>query len=559
MSGLLITNGLVVDGTGAPGRVSDIRIKDDKIAEIGEDLPPTGEQIIDARGAIVAPGFIDSHTHFDATIYWDPLLDPMPQHGVTTVVAGNCSLGLAPMRPSNRLSHVDVFSYIEDMPADLLNEVIPWNWESYPEYAQSLGRTPMGVNLVTFVGHSQLRCYVMGEAAWERAATPDEIAAMAAQLDEALVVGAAGMSFSLFDKDRAGRPVPSCQADDAEMDALCARLGAYGAALQFVVGGNVETAGANLDRICSLLRRHQVTGLFNAVAHDEDNPERAEQTMAMFARMHSEGIRIHGLVSPRPMIFQIGFEQSLCFIDLPAWNRLVQAGREEQRRLAADPAWRAEARVDADTQPSVLFPFQQADRLTIHSVTQPDQREWLGRSLGDLARARGGHVSDVLANWLIETDFAPTFTLAIANTDVAGVGKLLANPLSCVSGSDAGAHLQMFCGAGDTTLLLTQHVRERADMSLEAAVHALTGRQAELLGLGGRGMIAPGMAADVIVFALDELVYGQDRLAHDLPGGLPRLTRDPGGYRYTIVNGEIVQANGKATGALPARWLTRAA
>ncbi|MGE3690707.1 MAG: amidohydrolase family protein [Novosphingobium sp.] len=559
MAGLLIANGLVVDGTGGAGKLADLRIRDGLIVEVGENLAPAGEEVINAAGAVVAPGFIDSHTHFDATVYWDPLLDPMPQHGVTTVVAGNCSLGLAPMRPGDRRGHVDVFSYIEDMPADLLNAVIPWDWETYPEYVRSLGKTKLGVNLVTFVGHSQLRCHVMGEAAWERAASPDEIAAMAAELDEALAAGAAGMSFSLFDKDRSGRPVPSCLADDAEMDALCARLGAHGALLQFVVGGDEQTAGLYLERLCGFLRRHKVAGLFNAVAHDANNPDRANQTLAMFKQMQGEGIQIHGLVSPRPMIFLVGFEQSLCFIDLPAWNRLVQADREEQRRLAADPDWRAQARGDADSRFSVMFPFRQPERLTIHSVPGADQREWAGRTLADLANERGGHVSDALADWLLETDFEPKFSLPIANTDIAGVGELLANPVSCISGSDAGAHLQMFCAYGDTTLLLTRYVRDRGALSLEAAVHALTQRQAEMLGLRNRGVIAPGKAADVIVFALDELVYGEDRLVNDLPGGLPRLTRDPGGFRYTIVNGEIVQASGKATGALPARWLARAA
>ena len=559
MSGLLIAGGLVVDGTGAPGRLADVRISDGRIAEIGAGLAPRGEQVIDAAGAIVAPGFIDSHTHYDATYYWDPLLDPMPQHGVTTVVAGNCSLGLAPMRPADRLSQVDVYSYIEDMPADLLNQVIPWDWESYPEYARSLGRTPMGVNLVTFVGHSQLRCHAMGEAAWERAATPEEIAAMAAQLDEALVAGAAGMSFSLFDKDRAGRRVPSFHADDAEMEALLARLGAHGAVLQFVPGDTVEKVEDNLDWLGGLCGRHNVTGLYNALVHQDSNPERAVRTMAKLERLHGEGIRIHGLVSPREVVLQIGFEQSICFIDLPAWNRLVQADLAEKRRLAADPAWRAEARAEADTRPSVMFPFNRADLLMINSAARPEQREWLGRSLGDLAQARGAHVSDALADWLVESDFAATFTFAIANTNVGEVAKLLTSPFNCVSGSDAGAHLQMFCAAGDATLLLTRHVRERGDMTLEAAVHALTGRQAEVLRIAGRGVLAPGNAADVVVFALDELAYGPERLVNDMPGGHARLTRDPGGYRYTIVNGEVVQASGKATGALPARWLARAA
>lgn len=554
MSGLLIVNGQLVDGTGATARPSDVRIRDGRIAEIGENLAPQeGEQVIDAAGAVVAPGFIDSHTHYDATIYWDPMLDPMPQHGVTTVVAGNCSLGLAPMRPADRADQIDVYSYIEDMPADLLNRVIPWDWESYPEYARSLGKTPMGVNLATFVGHSQLRCHAMGNAAWERAATPDEIAAMAAQLDEALAAGAVGMSFSLFDKDRAGRRVPSFHADDAEMDALIAVLGRHGAALQFVPGDTVEKVHDNFEWLAGFLGKHNVTGLYNALVQQDSNAGRAHGLMEAIERLHGQGVRIHGLVSPREVVLQIGFEQSICFIDLPAWNRLVQGDLAEKRRLASDPAWRAEAREEADTRPSVMFPFQRADLLTINS----GPAEWLGRSLGDLAAARGAHVSDALADWLIESDFAATFTFAIANTNAAEVAKLLTSPFNCISGSDAGAHLQMFCAAGDATLLLTRHVRERGDMTLEAAVHALTGRQAEVLGLGDRGVLAPGKAADVVIFALDELHYGPERMVNDLPGGGARLTRDPGGFRYTIVNGQPVQQAGKATGALPATWLAR--
>ena len=238
MSGLLIAGGQVVDGTGAPGRVADVRIKDGRIAEIGAGLA-RGRAGIDAGGAIVAPGFINSHTHFDATIYWDPLLDPMPQHGVTTFVAGNCSLGLAPMRPGRPAEPGRCLQLCRGHAGRLLNEAIPWDWESYPEYARSL-QMPMGVNLVTLVGHSQLRCYVMGEAAWERARGRTRSPRWPRSSTRRLRRARPGMSYSLFDRDRAGRPVPSCLADDAEMDALVARLGAYGAALQFVPGGTAE-------------------------------------------------------------------------------------------------------------------------------------------------------------------------------------------------------------------------------------------------------------------------------------------------------------------------------
>jgi N-acyl-D-amino-acid deacylase len=238
---------------------------------------------------------------------------------------------------------------------------------------------------------------------------------------------------------------------------------------------------------------------------------------------------------------------------------LVQAEPVERRRLASDQAWRARAREDADSNPSILFPFSKPQELRIGGVGSTHLKSWSGRTLRDLVESRGGHVSDVLADWLVENDFNTNFVYAIANTEPKDVVALLKSPVTFVSGSDAGAHLQMFSAAGDGTLLLTRYVRERGDMSLEEAIYALTGHQAQILGLRDRGVLAPGMAADITIFALEELNYGPEFLVNDVPGGRSRLTRRPGGYRYTIANGVVVQKQGAATGALPARWLKSAA
>lgn len=554
---LLIRGGTVIDGTGATGRKADIRIRSGRIDQIGPDLGSLGEIEIDAGGAVVAPGFIDSHTHFDATIYWDPMCDPMPQHGVTTVVAGNCSLGLAPVRPQDRLEQVEVYSFIEDMPADVLNAAIPWDWESYGEYAASLEKQRLGVNLACFVGHSQIRSYVMGKAAWERAASPGEVEAMADELDKALTAGALGLSYSLFDKDRDGRRVPSSLADDAEMDALIARLGAHRATLQFVPGDSADLIISQLEWLGTFLGKHQVTGFYNALVHVDSDPTRTPRTVACLEALQAKGVRIYGMASPRLFELAIGFAGSICFMNLPSWNQLAQADLQEQRRLIGDAAWRAQARGDADTCHSPMFPFSRPELLRIAAVGKAELEPWIGRTLAELSKARGGHVSDLLADWLEENDLATSFTFAIANTDPDEVARLLTSPVAFVSGSDAGAHLQMFCAAGDATLLLTRYVRERGDLALEAAVHELTGRQAALLGLEDRGVLAEGKAADIVIFALGELNYADQKIVSDVPGGRSRLTRDPGGYRTTIVGGEVVQQGGKATGALPARWLPR--
>ncbi len=559
MSGdLLVRGGLLVDGTGGPSRPADVRVRDGFVVEVGGSLSGEGETVIDASGAVVAPGFIDTHTHYDPSLWWDPLVDPAPQHGVTTVVIGNCSLSLAPVRAADRVGASDVFGFIEDIPTDAFATGIPWSWESYAQWRDALADLGTAVHVAALIGHSNLRHFVMGSDSWTRPATPSERAEIAATLAQCLEAGALGMSTSFVDQDRHGRPVPSRAADDAEMMALIDVLAdAAGGArllefLPFITDINRQLS--DIDRVARWCGERGVACTWNQLAANGRDPSRAERLIAQARALHADGCRVYAQVSPRPFDITISFDQSPAFVSLRSWNFLIQQTPAEKRRLLSDADWRASARADWDRVGDgfTIFPVSRLDKVKLTSVA-PGEEQWLGASLADLVSSRGGHPSDVLADWVLDHDLAPGIVAeAVANNDPAAVADLVRDATTVIGASDAGAHLQMMCGAGDTTLLLTRHVRDRPDLSLEEAVHQLTGRPAEAFGLRGRGRVAPGYTGDLVVFRLDELDYGPDRFVHDLPGGAPRLTRPPGGFRFTVVSGTVVQSDGAATGARPA-------
>jgi N-acyl-D-aspartate/D-glutamate deacylase len=275
----------------------------------------------------------------------------------------------------------------------------------------------------------------------------------------------------------------------------------------------------------------------------------------MARRLHAEGIRFYPQLSPRTVDFRLNWDSSMMFMSMPkGWHRVVAARGDDKAATLRDPAWRAAARDEWDHTEKAMFPHRRTELVRFVEVFGEDNEQWLGRSLADLVAARGGHPSDVFADFVLANDCHPgVVAVGISNADIDGVARTLADPNVLISSSDAGAHMNMLCASGDTTLVLTRHVRERHDFTLEEAVYQLTGRQAEVFGFRGRGKIAVGNVADLAVFALDELHYDNDEFTHDLPGGGSRLRRPEGGYRATFVNGVAVQIEGKSTGALPGR------
>jgi N-acyl-D-aspartate/D-glutamate deacylase len=558
MGNLIVKGGMLIDGTGSPARRGDVRVRDGIVTEVGVDLEPQGEVLVEADGAYVTPGFIDSHTHLDPSMFWDPQCDPMPQHGVTTALIGNCSLSLAPVKPEHLEEVMDVFCYIEDMPIEEFRTGIPWNWQTWREYRDSMNERGAALNMASLIGHSMLRIFVMGEDAWTRAATADEIRSMCSELSDALAAGCFGLSTSFFDVARDGRFVPSRLADQAEFDALAETLGKAGHGLvEFIPNFTGDNPLDEMKQIAETLAPHGVTSIWNGLLHTEMSPQRSDDLIEFSQGLRDAGSDIWPIASPRTVDFNVNWDQTMVFMMLPeGWNQIMLVTGAERAALLSDPAWRKIAREEWDAQDKSLFPNTRIEHVRFTSVTKPENEGWLGKSLEDLVEERGGHPSDVFADWVLENDLEPgVVAMGVSNSDVEGVAKMICDDRTIISASDAGAHVQMMCAAGDTTLLLTRHVRERKDLSLEKAVHELTGRQSERLGFNDRGILAPGYAGDLTVFDLDELVWEQDVFVDDLPSGGRRLRRPEGGFRATAVGGVLTQKNGVLTGKTPGRVL----
>ena len=369
MSNLLVKNGVLIDGTGSPGRRADVRIRGGLVAEVGPDLVPDGEEVYDAAGATVCPGFIDSHTHLDPSMFWDPGCDPMPQHGVTTALIGNCSLSLAPVKPEHLDEVMDVFCYIEDMPIEEFRSGIPWNWKTWREYRDSMNENGAALNMASLIGHSMLRIYVMGAEAWQRAATDEEIEAMCVELAEALDAGCFGISTSFFDVDRAGRFVPTRFAEQKEFEALAATMGKAGHGLvEFIPNFTGETPLEEIKQIADATAPHEgVVAVWNGLLHTEMAPERSDDLITYSQGLRDAGADIWPIASPRTVDFNVNWEQTMVFMMLPeGWNKIMLVQGEERAALLRDPEWRKVAREEWDRVDKSLFPNTRPEYARFH-------------------------------------------------------------------------------------------------------------------------------------------------------------------------------------------------
>ena len=567
MADILIKGGTVVDGTGSPAYDADVRVRGETIAEIGPDLAvQPGERLIDASGCYVTPGFIESHTHFDATMWWQPDLDPLPGYGATTIVMGNCGFTAAPVSddPEARMEMIKIFSFFEDIPEGPFVNNLPWDWRKWSEYKRSMtSRLRVPANYGAFVGHLAIRLAVMGMDAWKRVATPGEIEQMADHLEDALSAGALGMSSNLLDHDGQDRPVPTQIADDAEFSALLDVLERHpGCTLQVIVDTFMRMTGpASVERLMRLLKgkavRVQIAG---GIPTLEFQKPALEVMKPLIDRAQAEGYDIwpgFAHVSPTNTLSltrSLIFAQSNDYV----WHEVVLAETEEEKlKLLRDPEWRARARESWDTKVWPHAPMANPHRL--HLRNSDNGLGPINLTLKEHADNLGLHPSDAMAEWIIANGVRSTVHMAPFPKLEDLTVELLKHPMTVGNLSDAPAHGQMFCGGGENILLLTKYVRE-GQVTIEEAIHVMTGKLATHVSFPDRGEIKTGKRADIAVFDLNEIEKRDEYKRFDVPDGdygvTWRYTRDAAPMRLTMVNGMPTFFEGRFTGAMPGEFIS---
>ena len=530
---LVIRGGTVLDGTRGPGLAADVAIADGRVEEIGPGL--RGDAELDASGCVVAPGFIDIHTHYDAQVFWDPALRPSSYHGVTTVVAGNCGFSIAPCRPEHRDVIVRTLENVEGMDAATLSSGIAWEFETFPEYLDAVGRRGTAVNFTAYIGHTALRLYVMGDAAYERAATAEEIRRMCTLVEEALGIGAAGLSttFSYAHRGAGGKPVPSRLAEPDEVEALLMTVSRAGKGVVLTTPG----PQCGYSDVYEWQRRVGRPWTYPLFALPDG---RHLEWLGLHEQAVAAGADVWPQVTPRPLTMQFTLADPYNLNVGQVFGELMHGDRAARIAAYSNPAWRARAVADLAEAPGMrprweTFEVSESDRFT----------DLQGRRVTDLARERGCSPLDVMCELAVAEDLHTRFRSYIANDDQDAVAVLLTHDHVVLGLTDAGAHVDQLCDAPLPTDLLGPWVRDRGVMPLERAVRKLTGEPADMFGFAGRGYLRAGACADVCVFEPDAVGPGPLRRVHDFPAGGERLTaEEPTGVRHVLVNGTAIRRDG---------------
>jgi len=546
---LLIRNGKVLDGSGIPGFYADVAVSGGRIVEIGQ-VSGHARRVLDADGLVVAPGIIDNHTHYDAQVTWDPLCTYSCFHGATTVVIGNCSLALAPAHQEDREMLASVLSHVEAIPLEAIRTGVTWSWETIPQYLDALDQR-LGVNVASLIGHSAVRRYVMGEASQERQATDDEVAAMKAIVREGIEAGAVGVSFerNLRHFDWNGRLAPTNLASDAEIFAVARVVDEVGrGVIQF--GGDRELGA----EVAKAIRRPVFYG---NITQQAVAPDRWRDRLAEAESLMRQGHRAYQFVMPRPGDLRYTLKTAQHFDAMPAWKSVMLLSLDKRKEAFRDPETRARLHLEAvetPLDPSRVGDFTRRwDLQFVFCPALPKNQRLKGKSVAEIAREQGKDVLDVFLDLALEEDLETEFERREVNSDEAAMTALLTSPYTVIGQSDGGAHVVFRTDYSYSTYLLSHWVRERGIMSLEEAIRKLTFVPASLFGLFDRGLVRPGMAADLMVF--DPATVGplEPGEAHDLPGGARRRKQLARGIEWTVVNGQVLIERGEHAGVYPGK------
>ncbi len=561
MHDLVIRRGTVVDGTGAESRQADVAIEGGRIAAVGPDLGP-GRREIDAADHLVAPGWVDIHTHYDGQVTWDPHLTPSGWNGVTTVVMGNCGVGFAPVRPGQQDFLIQLMEGVEDIPGTALAEGIRWEWETFPEYLSALERMPRAIDVAAQIPHGAVRAYVMGErGAKNEKATPAEIAAMAGLVREGLRAGALGFSTSrtLLHRAKDGELVPGTNADDDELMGIGRTLGEVGHGV-FEVASDLAPEGRELGWMKRLARETGRPVTFACLQSPVD-PDQWRRLLHACEEDAREGGRLTPQVAQRPAGLLLGFEGTAHpFLFHAPWRALAALPPKERLARLADPAVRAAFladRPDLSKLPPPALLAVAGFHMMFPLGDPPDYEPGPEKSVAAIAARLGRSPLEVAYDVMLERGgkgllYMPF--LGYANGSLDAIREMMLHPQAVFGLSDGGAHCGIICDASMPTFLLTHWVRDRSRgerIALEPIVAAQTRRTAAFYGFCDRGVLAPGMKADVNVIDFDRLHIHAPEMVYDLPAGARRLIQRIDGYRYTVQSGAVTYDDGEPTGALP--------
>jgi N-acyl-D-aspartate/D-glutamate deacylase len=555
MYDLVLKGGRVYDGSGLPSYNADVGILSGKIAALGR-VDGGAKRILDVDGLAVAPGFIDPHTHLDAQLLWDPLGTSSCYHGVTSVVVGNCGLSLAPAKVEDRDAVIKSFVRVEAISRRVLEEGVQWRWTSTGEYLDTLG-TKLGINAAALVGHIAVRHYVMGEDAVERAATAEEIEKMRALVRQGMEAGAVGFSTNQnprhIREDK--KPVASRLASDEELGALLDVLGEMNTGVVQLSGGGADARG-RIAYAAGLARRTGRPVLWQSISHSWSRPDHWKAMLDQTAKVfRDEGLPIYAMTQAKPFEMRYTLNDAQCFDEFPTWKAAMFSPVDARKRMFSDPDCRKRLRTEAieDQSPSV-FP-RRWDVIYVDRAKLEKNKELERKTVAEIARAKGKDGLDVFLDLALEEELDTRFVHITTQGDPDAVCEILKHPSIMIGQSDAGAHMGYDARFGYCTAFLGRWVRDHGIMPLEEAVSKLTFRVASVFGLSDRGLVRPGMAADLVIFDPATINTLEPEYVQDLPGNETRMIQRAAGVPHTVVNGEVVIENGAATGAAPGRIL----